>query len=369
MTRHLNLAGMKSLAVSYPRQVRTNDYFRQKYPEVVAGAEQTTLAKIWAAPDDSSPRVEAFDAEMAPYLSDPFRGAVRRRVVADGESSLSLELASASQALAAARMGAADVDLLIDCSFRSDTIGVGNATVLAAELGVKGAAWNLETACSGSVVALQTAAALVRAGEHRNVLVVTSCTYSRDADEGDSLSWFLGDGAGAFVVGATNGREGVLGGKTIHTADTCGAFRYELSSAPGGAPKIRMLSGKGAGKVLRESATVYLRACCDGALRAAGVELGDIDFFVFNTPTAWYARFCARALGVDWEKTIDTYPLYGNMGPALMPTNLYRAAKSGRIRPQALVLLYAIGSSSSASAAVLRWGDVALGADPESELH
>jgi 3-oxoacyl-[acyl-carrier-protein] synthase-3 len=53
------------------------------------------------------------------------------------------------------------------------------------------------------------------------------------------------------------------------------------------------------------------------------------------------------------------------MGLALMPTNLYRAAKSARLKRGDLVLLYSIGSASTASAAVMRWGDVGLGLDPE----
>jgi 3-oxoacyl-[acyl-carrier-protein] synthase-3 len=48
-----------------------------------------------------------------------------------------------------------------------------------------------------------------------------------------------------------------------------------------------------------------------------------------------------------------------------MPTNLFRAATGERIKRDALVLLYSIGSASSASAAIMRWGDVALGPDPE----
>jgi 3-oxoacyl-[acyl-carrier-protein] synthase-3 len=49
------------------------------------------------------------------------------------------------------------------------------------------------------------------------------------------------------------------------------------------------------------------------------------------------------------------------VGPALLPVNLHRAASSGRLRPDDLVLLYTVGSVSSAGAVVLRWGDVALG--------
>jgi len=91
------------------------------------------------------------------------------------------------------------------------------------------------------------------------------------------------------------------------------------------------------------------------------VKLSEIDFFVFNTPTAWYGEFCRRSLGIPEERSVDTYPEFANVGPALLPVNLYRAAQSGRLRPGDLVLVYTIGSVSSAGALVMRWGDVALG--------
>jgi 3-oxoacyl-[acyl-carrier-protein] synthase III len=356
---------IKSLAVSYPRAVRTNEYFRQKYPEVVAKAEEVSVGKIWAPPKDNAQPSDAFDAAAAPYMSDPFRGTVRRRILSDGESSITLEFEAAKRALEAARMRPEDVQLMIVSSLVGDTIGAGNAAYLASRLGLRGAAWNLETACSSSAVALQTAAAMIRAGEYRNALLVTSCSYSREAPEDDTLAWFVGDGAGAFTVGPCAPKHGLLGTKTIHTAETCHAFYYEMA-APGGHPKLSMRWNPKLGHVIRASSLGYLQACCNGALDAAGVKLSDIDFFVFNTPTAWYARFCTDALGVDYERTVDTYPLYANVGPALLPTNLYRAARDGRLRAGNLVLLYTIGSTSTASASVMRWGDVELGPDPES---
>jgi 3-oxoacyl-[acyl-carrier-protein] synthase III len=357
--------GIKSLAVSYPRAIRTNDYFRDKHPDVVAKAEEVSLGKIWAPPQDNAQRADDFDAAAAPYMKDPFRGTIRRRVLSEGESSLTLELEAARRALDAAKMRPEDVQLAIVSSLVGDTIGAGNAAYLAARLGLRGAAWNLETACSSSAVALQTATAMIRAGEYRNVLAVSSCSYSREAPENDTLAWFVGDGAGAFVVAPCAQNEGVLGTKTIHTAETCHAFYYEMAAGPKGNPKLSMRWNPELGRVIRETSITYLRTCCAGALEAAGVALPDIDFFVFNTPTAWYARFCTDALGVDYARTIDTYPLYANIGPALLPTNLYRAAKEGRLRAGDLLLIYTIGSTSTASATVMRWGEVALGPDPE----
>lgn len=357
-------AGIRALAVSFPRTVRTNNYWRSRYPEMVANAEQKTLARIWSSSRNAHTETDPFDLEMAPYLSDPFRGTVERRVVGPGETSLGLELHAAREALTAAGMTPDSVDLAIVGSFLPDTIGVGNAVFLARELGLSCPAWNIETACTSSVVALQTACALVRAGEYDNVLVVVSCTYSRVAEETDTLSWFLGDGAGAFLVGPVPAGQGFLGAKVIHTAETCGAFYYDLVAEPGGKPRIRMQAGNDTGKVLKDTAVPFLRECCEGAARTAGISLNDIDFFVFNTPTAWYARFCARALGIDPERTVSTYTRYANIGPALMPVNLHYAARQGLVRPGDLVMVYAVGSVSTAAAAVMRWGEVALGPEP-----
>ena len=357
-------AGMRALAVAFPATVRTNEYWLEKHPSMVAAAEQKTLAKLWSEKHESSPATAAFDTEMKPYLADPFRGTVVRRVLGPNETSLSLQLAAARDALAARGISAAEVDLAIVSTFYADQVDVGNAAFVAKELGLRGAAWNLESACASSVIGFQTACALIRAGECERVLVVAACRYSHVLDETDTLSWFLADGAGAFLVERVPEGEGYLAGKTVHTADTCGVFFPELMVDDTGAARIRMRASPRAGQVLRESSQVHLVNCCEGAARAAGLSLSDVDFFIFNTPTAWFAAFAARALGIDVARTITTYPRFANIGPVLMPTNLHEAASSGKIRPGDRVLLYAVGSVSSASAVVMRWGEVALGPRP-----
>lgn len=354
-------AGIRSLAVRFPSIVRTNAYWTERYPEIVADAERRTLARLWR-PDGQE---LAFDRAARPFLSDPFRGSVERRVCAEDEDSLSLELEAAREAISGAGLSSRDIGLLIASSFRARQIGVGNAAFLARELGLAGTAWNLETACAGTVASLQTAVGLVRAGLYENVLVVVSCTYSLDTDERDTLSWFMGDGAGALVVSSLPQGEGYLGARLVHTGDTCDAFAYRPVRDEGsGQFQMRIVSGPGTGRILRETSEPYLTTCCHGALADAGLRVEDIECFVVNTPTAWFAEFAASALGIDPARTVNTNPLYGNIGPALTTANLHYAARSGRLRPGDLVLVYAIGSVSSAGAIVMRWGDVALGADP-----
>lgn len=362
----LEPVGIRAIALSFPSIIRTNDYYRENYPELIAQAEQKTLARLFVptASDSNSNEDDVWSQEVAPYMSDPFRGTVERRVLSPEESSLTLEYRAARDALEAANLSPDEVDLLLVTSLFPEQITPGNAAFLAGQMGLRGAAWNIESTCTSALVSLQTACSLVRTGEYRNVLVVVSTTYSRFTDVNDTLSFLSGDGAGAFVVGSLAANQGVLGTKIANTAETCGAFFNELTTDIHGQPGMFIRGGKGASKMFANTTVKFLNTCCKGAAAAAGVDFNQIDFFAFNTPTAWYARVCTRALGIDPERTINLNPLYANIGPTFPVANLYHAAQTGKIKENDLVLVYTMGSSSNAGASVMRWGKVALGPAP-----
>jgi 3-oxoacyl-[acyl-carrier-protein] synthase-3 len=358
--------GIRALAIEFPRGLRTNRYFRTRHPDVVNVVESKRLAHVLSAPAELDADAHPFDAAMAKYAGDPFRGTVERRVLTPGETALSLEMTVAQKALAAAGMKPSEVELLIVCSFLPEQFGAMDAAYLARDLGMTGMAFNLESACAGAMVALHTACGLVQAGQYANALVVISCTYSRDTDPRDTLSWSSGDGAGAMIVGPVEAGFGRLGGKCVHSGQTCGALWYEHYQKDDGSFWFRLKNSPSAARAIRDSSEEFVKRCCEGALAEAGVGIADIDAFVFNTPLAWFADFCARTLGADPGRFVDTYPRYANMGPALLPVNLYTAAVERPLEPGDLLLMYSIGSVSSAGAMVLRWGDVALGAPPSS---
>jgi 3-oxoacyl-[acyl-carrier-protein] synthase-3 len=360
-------AGLRSLAVAYPPTIRTNDYYRERYPAQVAASEERRLAKLWSAHGGAEP--SCFDQAFEPYKTDPFRGTVERRTLGPGEPVLPLEVSAARRALAAAGLEAADVDLVLSASFLPDQPGLGNGAFLVRELGMVAPAWNLESTCSSATAALRLAVGQVRSGDATHVLCVVSCSYSRVMEPDDNFGWFLGDGCIAFVVGPCEDGYGYLASKVINTADTCGEIAYAMELDGDGRPCLRIHAGAAAGRALRDSAGEYLQRCVHGAVAAAGIELSDVDFFAFNTPTAWYADFCVRELGIRHEQTIDTYPQYANGGPVLWPTNLHHAASAGLVRPGNLVLVYSVGSVSSAGATVMRWGEVGLGPLPTRSLE
>ena len=356
-------SGFYSLAVSVPDRILTNEHWRENHPQMVADAEEALW--MWKQPDSWDEGSETFNRAMAPYLNDPFRGARERRVLREGGTSLELEAQAARRALAAAGTPTHEIGLLICTSFLPDHRGVGGATYLARELGLEGAAWNLESACTSSLVAFQTACSLISSGQYDRVLVVTSCTYSRVAPEDDPIAWGIGDAATAMVVGPVDNGIGLLASHGVHSGDTHGASAYHLELDDDGRPVYRLRAGKVAAEVLRATSERYLQDCTTRALAKAGLALEDIDHFVFNTPLAWYASFCASSLGVDRRQTLSVYPFYANAGPALLGLNLFHAAHWKGFEAGELVLLYSVGSVSSCAASVVRWGDVALGEVPE----
>ena len=72
------------------------------------------------------------------------------------------------------------------------------------------------------------------------------------------------------------------------------------------------------------------------------------------------SSFCSKTLQIDHERLVNTHPIYSNIGPALLPVNLYTYAKERGIKPGETVLMYSVGSISSTAAVIMRWGNTVL---------
>jgi 3-oxoacyl-[acyl-carrier-protein] synthase III len=360
--------GVRSLAISFGTIIRTNEYWLENFPELIPQEKPRRVRLSQSSESASTPNVlDIWSQAVAPYLSDPFRGNVERRVVDIDESSLTLEYRAAKDALNATQLSPQEVDLMIVASLFPEQVGHGNAVYLAQKLGLNCPAWNLESTCSSALVALQNAHALIQTGAYRNVLVVVSHTGSQTVDDADSLAWSMGDAAGAFIVDRLKPNQGILASKIVSTAATCGAYVHELVTDAQGQPQIRTRTGENV-STLAETSVDFVRTCCEGAAAIAGLTLADIDFFAFNTPTAWYTSVCTQALGISAAKTINLYPRYANIGSVMAIANLYHAAHEGKISENSLILVYTKGASATAAATIMRWGDVGLGSVPKPPL-
>ncbi|MGK7928569.1 MAG: 3-oxoacyl-[acyl-carrier-protein] synthase III C-terminal domain-containing protein, partial [Spirulina sp.] len=357
-------SGIRSLAIKFPDTIRNNDYWRENFPHLLPKGRKRQRNIAAMAENDA----DIWSQAVAPYLCDPFRGAKERRILQSEESGLALECRAAKEAIALAELTPETIDLALTTSLFPDRPGPGHAAYLARAIGLHCPAWQIESTCASALVALETARTFIESGRYDNILIVVSHCGSNATDNADSLSWSLGDGAGALIVSSVRGEEGILGIAIAPTIETCDAYRYEF--AHNGKGKTQTLARTGDNAIaLAETAVEAARSCCQKAANAAGVSLADIDFFAFNTPTAWYADVCARALGIDGDRALNLYPRYGNIGPVFPLANLYHAAQSDSIRDGDLVLVYANGAAATAAAGVLRWQSARLGAMPAPPAH
>lgn len=351
--------GLRSLAVSVPHRTVHNDHWRESFPRAVARAEERlrTIKHSDRWPADAGARIRA------PYLPDPFAGARERRVLGDEGSALDLEARAAREALAAANADPGEIDLLICSSLLPDHQGIGSATYLARELHLTGAAWNVESADSSSLIALQTASSLIATGQYRQALVVTSCTHSRAIDDGEEAAWSVGDAATAMLIGPVEDGTRLQASVSARPGEAGdGPYRLELDAE--GNPRYHLRRDPGAHHLQAASAAQHLESCARLALEKSGLTLADVDHFICNTPFAWSAAFYARTLGLEPRQTTSVYPLYADTGPALLGLNLFHAAHWEGFEPGEVVLLYADGAAASSCATVLVWGEIALGELP-----
>ena len=281
-------------------------------------------------------------------------GIVERHIAADNEMASDLALNASRNALAAAGIQAAELDLIILATTTPDVIFPSTACILQDKLGVGGCpAFDVQAVCSGFVYALATADMFVRAGKCRNALVVGTEIYSRILDWSDRSTCVLfGDGAGAVVLTQSD-QPGILSSH-LH-AD--GSHRETL------AVPANICGGKlrGTPFVMMEGNTVFkfaikvLQEVVEEALAENDLQASDIDWLIPHQANIRIIQSTAKKLGIPMEKVIITLDKHGNTSAASIPLALDIAVRDGRIKRGQHVLLEGVGGGFTWGSALIRW--------------
>ncbi|MGH8727064.1 MAG: beta-ketoacyl-ACP synthase III [Burkholderiales bacterium] len=269
-------------------------------------------------------------------------GISERRIAADDEAASDLALFASQDAMAAAGVNTADVDLIIVATTTPDYVFPSTACILQSKLGITaGAAFDVQAVCSGFVYALSCADKFVASGQCGCALVVGSEVYSRILDWNDRATCVLfGDGAGAIVL-TPNDAPGIL--STHLHADG----RYsELLAVPGNVCKGEI---KGSAFLTMEGAGVFKFAIkafaqlTKEALSANNMSIGDIDWLIPHQANSRIIEATANKIGLSMDKVIVTLDKHANTSAASIPLALDAGIKDGRIRPGHRVLMEAVG--------------------------
>ncbi len=284
-------------------------------------------------------------------------GIRQRHRAAEGEFTSHLATKAAVAALANAGLEAGDIDLIIVATATPDNTFPAVAVEVQANLGLRsGFAFDLQAVCSGFVFALTTADAYLKAGLARRALVIGAETFTRILDWTDRGTCVLfGDGAGALIVEAVDIAE--AGARGIITSHLRSDGRHKAKLYVDGGPSTTQTAGhlRMEGREVFKHAVGMITDVIEASFAATNTTAADIDWFVPHQANRRIIDASAKKLGIAPEKVVITVDVHGNTSAASIPLALAVASSDGRIRPNDLILLEAMGGGFTWGAVMLRW--------------
>ncbi len=325
-----------------------------------------TGAKITALGCYVPPRVLTnHDLEKMVETSDEWimqRVGISERHIAPPEMATSdMALKAACAALAQRGISGAEVEAIIVCTVTPDMMFPSTACLVQDRLGAKGAwGFDLVAACSGFVYGLTTAAHLVMAGAHKNVLVIGADTMSRIIDYTDRGTCILfGDGAGAMLVEAAEPGEGFLG--FLNEIDGSGGDFLKMpaggSRMPASAESVaqRQHFVKQEGQQVFKYAVTKMYEVCRDLLARHGLTTKDVKLLIPHQANRRIIAAAAERLGLDDDQVIINIDRYGNTVAATVPLATRDAIESGKLKKGDLVIFAAVGAGYTVGANLWRW--------------
>jgi 3-oxoacyl-[acyl-carrier-protein] synthase-3 len=252
--------------------------------------------------------------------------------------------------MAAAGVAADGIDLLIVATDTPDQPSPSTASVVASRLGLRCGSFDLNSACSGFVTALDVGARFLRSDPtYRQVLVVGAYAMSRHLNPDDKKTVTLfADGAGAVVLRgeAASGR-GWRGSELL----TEGAYWDWMGIYGGGArvpstPEVvaarehQLVFAKKFPKEINPAtwSKMIPRVC-----EKAGFAMEDVALFVFTQLNIGSIHETLDLLELPRTRAHTVMDRFAYTGSACIPMALHDALQQGKAGPGDRVVLVASG--------------------------
>lgn len=283
----------------------------------------------------------------------------RRILKLEGEGSSYLGIKAVERLLESTATKAEDVDLVICATSNPDYRFPSTGSIIAHKCGMTNAyAYDIQAACAGFLVALQDAAAYIRSGMYKKVVVVAAEKMSSMTNYADRATCPLfGDAAGAMLVEPSEEKVGIIDGvfhvngeglpnllmkaggsvkpATHETVDACEHYVYQEGRA-----------------VYKHAVTDMLTSSLDVVARN-GLTVEDIDWFIPHQANLRIIEAVADRSGIAPEKVLVNIEHYGNTSAASIPLCLDEY--KGRIKKGDKLILTAFGAGFTWGALYIVW--------------
>jgi 3-oxoacyl-[acyl-carrier-protein] synthase-3 len=301
------------------------------------------------------------NAEMAEIVdtSDEWivdRSGIRQRhVAAEGEYTSDLAINAGQNAMDHAGITIDAIDMIIVATTTPDETLPSTAVKVQAALGMeRGAAFDIQAACSGFVYGLSICDSFIKSGQANTILLIGAETLTRVIDWEDRTTCVLfGDGAGAVVV---QGMENAGDRGIVATELRSDGRQHDILYADGGpsttgtAGAIRMM-----GKDVFRQAVNNLSGVIVDVLAKTDYEQSDIDLLVPHQANKRIIDSVGKKMGMSGDQVLITIADHGNTSAASVPLAMDQAVRDGRIKEGDILLLEAMGAGLTWGACVLKW--------------
>ncbi|MCL2020152.1 MAG: ketoacyl-ACP synthase III [Oscillospiraceae bacterium] len=290
------------------------------------------------------------------------RTGIERRYFNEGRPNHPMAIQASKNALACAGVNAEDIDYIILSTCTPDFMYPTTACLIQNGIGAYNAVCvDINAACTGFVMGLEMARALLYAGYDR-ILLAASENLTSQVDFYDrTTSVLFGDGAGAVILERAEKTfasymraKGVpadnplLYYKLKYEINT--PFKCEEADSYHGAYKEKLqMDGKEVYKFAVEAMPEAAAAAC----KRAGLSLDEIDLFIPHQANIRIVQTAVKSLGVPMEKVYTNIGKHGNTSSACMAVCLDELNAAGRLKEGMKLCLVGFGAGLTYGAVVL----------------
>ena len=294
------------------------------------------------------------------------RTGISRRHIVDGETTVSMACEAGERALSMAGISAEEIDLIVVSTISSNVVLPCAACEVQKELGaVNATCFDLSAACTGFVLAYNTAAAYLSGGIYKTALIIGSESLSNLTNWRDRGTCILfGDGAGAAVLRADSrrmyvpvthsdgGKGSALSLKSRHDRNVLTAGEYSGENHDYGTDEYFM---KMDGKAVFQFAVKKVPQAVREVLEKNQVRQDEIDWFLLHQANKRIVESVAKRLGEPMEKFPMNIQEYGNTSSASIPILLDEMNRKGMLKPGQKIVMAGFGAGLTWGASIVEW--------------
>ena len=284
------------------------------------------------------------------------RTGIARRHVIEEETTSFMAVQAAKKALLQSEVKPEEIDLILVATSSSETIFPCTACIVQSEIGaVHAVGYDINAACTGFVLAFQTAQAYIDARIYKTALVIGADSMTNLVDWTDRSTCILfGDGAGAVLLRAEEGDSCLMAAHSDGTkANALTGMSRHHKAVTSLEDKITYVHMDG--QAVFKFAVRKVPEIIEELLADASLGVEEIDYFILHQANKRIIEAVAKRLRLDLTKFPMNLEEYANTSGASIPILLDEMKRNQRFQRGDKVVLAGFGAGLSWAACMFEW--------------